>query len=307
MAAKWGARLNVRLRADLILLLTAAIWGSAFIFQRISAAESGVLLYNGSRFLLGALVVLPLAYRGWRNRTTRLRRVDLPWVGLTGLLLLAGSGFQQWGIRYTTASNAGFVTGLTVALVPLFVALIGRGWPRPVGFFAAGLAMLGLFLLSTEGRLTMLSYGDTLVFLSTFVWAWHVILVGDLLRRMDVYQLAAGQFVVCGLASLAGGLLFEADRVVYLMPHLTSILYTGVVSVGIGYTLQLVGQRHAPPVDAIIILSGESVFAALFGWLLLHEQLSAIQLLGCVLILGGALLSQMALLFRSNPMHVETA
>jgi drug/metabolite transporter (DMT)-like permease len=282
-----------RIKADLTLLTVSLIWGSAFVVQRIAALEVGVFIFNGLRFLLAALVLLPFARLGV------LRRKDSPgargatrWgVVLTGMALFCGSAFQQAGLQYTTAGNAGFITGLYVVLIPLFMALGWRQRPRPVILLAALLAAAGLFLLSTGGEMR-LSLGDALVLVSAVFWALHVILVGQLVGSVDVMPLAIGQYVVCGIANLASGLVLEPGGFSNLAGSWWVVVYTGVISVGLGYTLQVVGQRVAPPADAAIILSMEAVFAAFSGWLFLGEMLTPSQLLGCGIILGGMLLAQ---------------
>ena len=276
-----------RARADLALLLVALIWGSAFVAQRAIAGEIGVLFFNGARFLIGALVVAPLA----RNHRSRLATSEKLGALLAGILLFGGAAFQQFGLRYTTAGNAGFVTGLYVVIIPLLLAIGLRRWPRPAIWAASLLAAAGLFLLSTGGRLA-LALGDSLEFAGAVFFAVHVILIGFLVKRIQAFQLVAIQYLVCGLLSLVSGLLLEANTWTGLAPAWWSIVYTGVFSVGLGYTLQAIGQRVAPPADAAIILSMEAVFAALFGWLLLGEMLSAIQLLGGGLMLVAMLLAQ---------------
>ena len=276
-----------RARADLALLLVALIWGSAFVAQRAIAGEIGVLFFNGARFLIGALVVAPLT----RNHRSRLATSEILGAFLAGILLFGGAAFQQFGLRYTTAGNAGFVTGLYVVIIPLLLAIGLRRWPRPAIWAASLLAAAGLFLLSTGGRLA-LALGDSLEFAGAVFFAVHVILIGFLVKRIQAFQLVAIQYLVCGLLSLVSGLLLEANTWTGLAPAWWSIVYTGVFSVGLGYTLQAIGQRVAPPADAAIILSMEAVFAALFGWLLLGEMLSAIQLLGGGLMLVAMLLAQ---------------
>jgi drug/metabolite transporter (DMT)-like permease len=276
-----------RLRADLTLLVVAVVWGSAFVVCRLAAAQTGSFLYNGARFLVGALTLLPLAW----TRLRGLSRVEV-WGGmLAGILLCVGAGLQQTGLRFTTAGKAGFITGLYVVLVPLFLALVWRQWPRWSTWAASLLAAAGLFLLSAVERLA-LAPGDGLELAGAVFWALHVILIGRLAQRVDVLRLALAQYLVCGLLSLMAGLVIKSPAAPGLASVWWAVLYTGVFSVGLGYTLQVVGQQHAPAADAAIILSGEAVFAALSGWLVLGEQLAPWQLLGCALMLSGMLLAQ---------------
>lgn len=275
------------------LLLAAAIWGSAFVAQRLAAAEIGVMVFNGLRFGLAALALLPLYLWGSRTQRSSLwpdarERQGVFWAGG---LLFAGAALQQLGLRYTTAGNAGFITGLYVVLIPLILALATRRWPSLETLLAAGLAAGGLFLLSTGGQFR-LALGDALEVGGAFMWALHVILIGSLSRRLALLKLAIGQYLVCAVFSLAVGLVLEAHTLAAVPGAAWAILYTGLLSVGLGYTLQVYGQRQAPPADAAVLMSGEAVFAALSGWIFLDERLSALQILGCGLMLAAMLLAQ---------------
>ena len=254
---------------------------------RLAAAQTGSFLYNGARFLLGALTLLPFV----AVRLRGLVRVEVWGGALAGVLLFAASGLLQIGLQFTTAGKAGFITGLYVVLVPLFLALVWRQWPRGSTWVASISAAVGLFLLSTVEHLA-LAPGDGLELGGTVFWALHVILIGRLAPRVDVLRLALMQYLVCGLLSLAAGLMFESSTAPGLVSAWWAVLYTGVFSVGLGYTLQVVGQQRAPAADASVILSGEAVFAALAGWLVLGERLAPWQLLGCALMLAGMILAQ---------------
>jgi drug/metabolite transporter (DMT)-like permease len=289
------------LRADGILLLVAIIWGSAFSAQRVASAHLGSFLYNGIRFLLGALVLLPLL-RGRGHRWTGVPRRE--WLGglLAGVLLAAASALQQAGLRYTTAGKAGFITGLYVVLVPLILAIVWRQPPRWPSAVASLLAAAGLYMLSGTGSLA-LGVGDSLELGGALLWALHVILIDRLAGRVNAMRLAAIQFAACGLISTALGLVWEGDTLGGLSAAWWAILYGGLISVGIGYTLQVVAQRVAPATDAAILMSLESVFAALFGWLTLGETLSGPQMIGCVLMLVGMLVAQISVPARAGPVR----
>ncbi len=279
--------LGERLKADLTLLAAALVWGSAFAACRVAAEQLGPFVYNGLRFMLGALTLLPFVGRRLRN----LSRFELWGGALAGTLLFGGSTLQQKGLQFTTAGKAGFITGLYVVWVPLFLALVWRQWPRGSSWVASLLAALGLYLLSAVEQL-VLSPGDALELAGAVVWALHVITISRLAQRVDVLRLAWVQCVICAALSLAFGMRLESHTLVKLVDVWWAIAYTGVFSVGVGYTLQMLGQRHAPPADASVILSTEAVFAALAGWLLLGETLTAWQLLGCGLMLAGMVLAQ---------------
>ena len=286
--------------ANALMLLVALIWGTTFVAQQLGMAHVGPLTYTGVRFLLGALFVLPLALREYgrlQARGVRLDRADwFSWCGL-GVLLFLGAVFQQIGIMGTTVSNAGFLTALYVPLVPILAWLIDRQaphasvWPASIGSF------IGTFMLS-GGRFDTLTVGDYWVIASTVFWAAHVLWVGRVAARKGVpVMVAVTQFVVCGVLSMLVALFTEEialDGIVAAMP---AILYGGLLSVGIAYTLQVVAQRHAPATDAAILLSSEILFAAMAGALYLGERLSFIQLMGGVVIFVCILAVQLAPMF----------
>jgi drug/metabolite transporter (DMT)-like permease len=299
-----------QLRASLILLAVAVIWGSAFVAQRTGMERIGPFTFNGVRFVLGSVVLLP--FLGWR-RMRGLAGVDPPpfppceggeWRSgaLLGLLLFAGASFQQTGLVYTTAGKAGFITGLYVVLVPLLSVLVWRvriGWSAWLG---AGLAVVGLFLLSAQdlkGEFR-LAPGDGWVLAGAFAWALHVIAVGRVVPGRDPLRLAMVQYGVCALLCLIVAVALERMAWADVLLAKWPVLYAGVFSTGLAYTGQVVAQRHAASTHAALILSLESVFAALFGWLLLGEVLTARQLLGCGLMLAGMLLAQITSLARST-------
>jgi drug/metabolite transporter (DMT)-like permease len=298
-----------RITADLILLGVAMIWGSAFVVQRIAAQEVGVLSFNGLRFLVGALVILPfVGSSAVRKRndvdlyaSTRegMQGKSLGGILLAGIVLTCGATFQQAGLQGTTAGNAGFITGLYVVLIPIFLAIFWNRKPSLVIWVAAFLSVIGLFLLSTAGVMRI-NRGDTLVLISAVFWALHVIIVDRVVRRVNVLHLAAGQYLVCGLTSLMMGLLVEPQGLRPVLENWWVVAYTGVLSVGLGYTLQAAGQLLAPPADAAIILSLEAVFAAISGWLFIDESLTPVQAAGCGIMLLGMLLAQSRVILSRN-------
>ena len=276
-----------RVLADLALLLVAMIWGSAFSAQRVAAAHLGPLLYNGLRFLIAVVALLLMVRSNWRAITW------WEWRGgvLAGVLLAAASALQQAGLQYTTAGKAGFITRLYVVLVPLLLALFWRQRAHWTAWLASSVATVGLFLLSAHGEWT-LAVGDALELAGAVLWALHVILIGRLARRADTLRLSVVQYLVCGVLTTGLGLALEHNTLRGLSVAWWAVAYGGVISVGLGYTLQVLGQKIAPATDAAVILSTESVFAALFGWLFLKESLSGQQIVGCGLMLAGMLLAQ---------------
>jgi drug/metabolite transporter (DMT)-like permease len=286
-----------RLVSDAALVFVAIVWGFAFVAQRIAAPQIGVFLFNAARFLLGALALTILAagVKPQQLRFSTFSRSIQTGIIMAGILLAAGSAFQQAGLRYTTAANAGFITGLYVVLIPIMLVVVFRKTMEMRIWIAAFMATLGMFLLSTNG-LMQVNPGDLLVLLGAIFWAMHVILIGNLVQKVNVLPLAIGQYLVCGLLNLAIGLGWEAATIPALLSAWWTVVYTGLISVGLGYTLQIVGQRHAPPADAAIILSLEAVFAAVGGWIFLSESLSWLQIAGCLLMLGGMLAAQLDLI-----------
>lgn len=283
----------MRLKADLILFLTALIWGSAFTAQRVAGQQGVVYLFNGMRFLLGALVLLPVAARANRSKRILLgiSRAQWLWMGVAGLVLFVGATLQQIGLQYTTAGNASFLTSLYVVFVP-FVLFIGWGErPRWQALAAVGLAGGGAYLLSAGGRLEV-QRGDALELLGAVFWALHVVILGKFASRYDAVIFSIGHFLVSAALNLVAGPLLEQSAVSAPWALTGAILYTGIFSVGMGYTLQVWAQRHTPPTDAALILSLEAVFGALFGFLLLGERLTLTQTLGCLLVFAGVLLTQ---------------
>ncbi len=296
-----------RIRADLILLAVAAIWGSAFVAQRAGNEQVGPFTFNAVRFLVGGLVLLPmLAWQRVRSKRTpdsAVPQKSSPWRGgaLLGLILFGGASFQQLGLVTTTAGKGGFITGLYVVIVPLLLALFWRARIKWSNWVGALLAVAGLFLLSIGiGEELELNSGDGWVLLGSFMWAFHVIAMGRIAPRHDPVRLALTQYVVCALLCTVSAAVLEWGMWDGILEAAPSILYAGVLSTGLAYTGQIVGQRHAPPADAAIIMSMEAVFAALCGWLLLGETLAAWQVAGCALMLGGMLLAQISSLALSR-------
>jgi len=282
------------LSSDAILLVAALIWGFAFVAQRVGMAYIGPFLFNGVRFALGCLVLLPFLRSRGNTAGDPGSRNGKGIVGgslLAGLLLFGGASLQQVGIVYTTAGKAGFITGLYVVMVP-FLGLFWGQRTHAGTWAGALLAAAGLYFLSiTEGL--VMARGDFLVFLGALFFAGHVLVIGWLSPRMDSIRLAVIQFAACSVLSLAVAAFTEPIVLENLRGAVPAILYGGVLSVGVAYTLQVVGQRKAPPAHAAILLSLESAFAALGGWLLLDEILSLRQFAGCALMLAGMLLSQL--------------
>lgn len=285
-------------RADALLLLTATIWGFAFVAQRVGMAYVGPFTFNAVRFALGSLSLVPLLFVLDRraNKAQQLlpstgAATRLAGGGLAGLFLFAGASLQQVGLVYTTAGNAGFITGLYVVIVPI-MGLALRQQTNTGTWLGAFLAAAGLYFLSINAQFTI-AWGDLLVLIGAFFWAAHVLIIGWLSPRMDALKLAITQFAACSLLSLMTALAIETMTWEGLRQAAMPILYGGLGSVGVAYTLQVVAQKDAPPAHAAIFLSLEAVFAVMGGVLLLGEVLTPRALFGCSLMLSGMMLSQL--------------
>ncbi len=280
-------------RADALMLVTAIIWGSGFVAQRVGMDHMGPFAFNGIRFALGTLVLLPLIkFRQHRPKLSAKHTQSFLWGGgIAGCVLFIAATLQQIGLVYTTAGKAGFITGLYVIFVALMAWL--RGYKPDAGsWLGAALACAGLYFLSVTENLTF-APGDLWVLIGAIFWAAHVIILSWLAPKMDGLRLACTQFAVCSFLSLLAAAVFETNTLFGLKAALIPILYGGFMSVGVGYTLQVIAQKDAPPVHAAIILSLEAVFGAVAGWLVLDEALSFRAFIGCALMLTGILTAQL--------------
>lgn len=280
------------LRADILMLITATIWGAAFVAQRLGMDAVGPFLYTGLRFSLGALILLPLLLILPRPAVKQpLNRGMLLGGLLMGLALSLGINLQQVGLLFTTVTNSGFITGLYVIIVPLLGLFLGHRTGMGT-WLGASLAVVGMFLLSV-GEGFHVASGDWLQLAGACVWGVHVLLVGYFASRYDPIRLSILQFGVCAVVSLVLAVVFEEISVGAIIQAGPAILYGGVIAVAIGYTLQVVAQRHAIASHAAIILSLEAVFAAIAGALLLDESLHARGYMGCALMFAGMLVAQL--------------
>ncbi len=285
-------------KSDVLLLTTAIIWGFAFVAQRIGMDYVGPFTFNGIRFAIGGLSLLPLVLisRGTPAATQKILppagwKTILLGGGALGLALFAGASLQQIGLVYTTAGKAGFITGLYVIIVPI-LGLVWRQQPKIGTWIGAFVAAIGLYFLSVTEQFTI-ELGDLLVLIGAFFWAAHVLIVGWLSPRINPLKLAFSQYLACSVLSLIAAVIMEDISMRSIFQAAIPILYGGLLSVGIAYTLQVVAQRDAHPAHAAILLSLEAVFAAMGGWLILGEIISARGLFGCGLMLAGMLLSQL--------------
>ncbi len=289
-----------RARANLILLFVALVWGSAFVAQALGMQSLGPFAFTGLRFALGAAIVAPLAWREWHELRRRRRQPgkrDGLHIALLGTLLFLGAAMQQIGMLTTTVTNAGFLTALYIPLVPVFAWLAFRQLPHWTVWISAAGCVVGTWLL-TGGQigaaLPALKSGDWWVIGSSVPWAVHVLLVGRAANRLQGAMLvASGQFAMCSVLASITAAATEPVTWVGIHGALGAIVYTGVLSVGLGFTLQVVAQRHARAADSAIVLSSETVFAALFGAVFMGDRLGPASAMGCALILACVLMVQL--------------
>ncbi len=285
------------LRANLLLLLTAMIWGAAFVAQRVGMEHIGPFTFNGSRSILAALALLPVT--AWMDRrgvsrppkTPAEKRTLLLGGALCGLCLFGGSTLQQWGLVYTTAGKGGFITALYVVLVPLASILLGKR-VRPLIWLCVALAAAGLYLLCMAESLS-LGKGDLLVMLCAVCFCAHILVIDRFSPRTDGLRLSLIQFVVCGGLSILCALCFEKVDWAALAQCLVPILYAGILSGGAGYTLQILAQKDTDPTVASMLMCLESVFSVLFGMLLLGERMTGRETLGCLMMFAAIILCQL--------------
>ncbi|MGE5624651.1 MAG: DMT family transporter [Bacillota bacterium] len=280
-----------RLRADLLLLLTAFIWGTAFIAQKDANQSMGPVTFVGARFLLSALALIPLAIYEWRHAGAPLSRRDWRQATGVGLCLASGACLQQLGLVTTTATNGGFLTALYVVIVPFLLWGMIRRRPRVLVIAACGISILGAWLLADNGEAKHWSFGDLLVTLADVAWALAIVLIGLFQERTHrPFFLSFMQYAITAVLALPAGLAFEPVSLPGLSAALPAILYAGLLSGGVAYTLQIVAQKHTPPAEAALIMCLESVFAALAGAVMLKERLTLPAAVGCALILLGVVM-----------------
>jgi len=277
-----------RLRADLLLLLTAFIWGTAFVAQKYANGSMPPITFVGARFFLSALALMPLALYEARRTKTPLSRKDWLQAAIIGLCLFAGSCLQQVGLVTTSATNAGFLTALYVVIVPFMVWLLTRQRPRLLVLAACAISLAGAWLLADNGQAKHLVLGDVLVVVSDLAWALAITMIGIFMQRSHrAFFLSFVQYTITAVLALAAGFIFERVSLAGVAPALPAILYAGLLSGAVAYTLGSIAQRHTPAAEAALIMCLESVFAAIAGAVMLHERLTPLATVGCGLILLG--------------------
>lgn len=276
--------------ATALLLICTMFWGFAFIAQKSAMDSMGPLSFAGVRYLLGGLLVLPLAFYERRRKPIALTRIHWLFIAAMSTVFFLGSWLQQAGLATTTATNGGFLTGLYVFFVPLLGYVLFRTRPHPVIFIGVPMALIGIYYLN-GGGLDSFNSGDWLIVGSAVFWALHVILLGHVARLTGLpVFVSAISFLFAGFVASAIALGTEAPTLEAISAGWIEIVYAAVLSTAIGFTFQAIGQQHVPPANAAIILSAESLFAAIGGALILGERLPMIGYAGATLIFAAILL-----------------
>ena len=292
---------NQTVKSNLFLLLTAAIWGLAFVAQRIGAQYIGTFAFNGIRFALGSLSLVPLLFYSAKKSGPEVKS-DFSQVFKAGIIagtvLFIASSFQQIGLTETSAGKAAFITGLYMVIVPL-LGIFSKQRIAIFTWIGVAVATVGLYFLSVTENFTIVK-ADLLELSGAFFWALHILLIDRYIKRIDLLRLSFSQFLTCSVLSLAVAFCTENITLLSIQQASIPILYGGILSVGVAYTLQALGQKHAKPSHAAIILSLESVFAAVGGLIILGEKLGARGYLGCLLMLTGMVLSQVQNFGKTN-------
>lgn len=275
--------------AQILLLSVALVWGGGFIAQRLAMQAMGPHTFNFIRFGIGCIVLLPLLYL----RRVKFSKTLLLNGSVLGGLLFLGAATQQIGMQYTTAGKGGFITSLYIILVPLLGRLLFHERVTNFAWMGSFLSLVGLYLLAVQGDFS-LALGDMWVLACAFVFALHVLAIGRFAANFEPVSLAFVQYVVTIVCSLPLAYATEPINITGILSAWPTYFYAGVISIGFGYTAQVFAQRYTGATESGIILSLESVFAALFGILLLQENMSRVQYFGCGLMLFGTILAQLS-------------
>lgn len=288
------------IKSSFLLFLAAVIWGAAFVAQSVGMEYMGPLTFNASRFIIGGIVLLPFVFVQERRtlqdvetKEERRRHYKVTLIGglCCGIAICIASTFQQFGMLYTSVGKAGFITALYIVLVPIF-GLFLKKKPSKMVWLCAVLAVVGLYLLCINETLT-LNFGDILVFCCAFVFTIHIMVIDYFSPKANGVTLSCIQFLFSGIVSLVFAFLFETPQISAVVSGIVPVLYAGVMSCGVAYTLQIIGQKHVEPAIASLILSLESVVSVLAGWMILHEVLSAKEIFGCLLMFVAVIMVQL--------------
>jgi len=305
--------MSKRAKSNLLILLAAFIWGTAFLAQK-EGGSIGTFTFNGIRFIIGGLFLLPVIKirDAKRARDTSIKAAaadgapedDMPdladynWnrtvlIGgmILGVILFAASSVQQYGIQFTTLGKAGFITALYSVLVPVLSVFIGKK-VRWLTWIGVALGVAGLYLLSMYGETLSLSYGDAFMLASAFLFALQIMVIDHFSPKTDGVKLSCVEFFTVGAVSMPLMFIFESPDIAEILSAWIPVIYAGVLSSGVAYTLQIVGQKYAEPTQAALIMCLESVFSLLTGFVVLGERLAVHEYAGVLLIFAAIVLSQ---------------
>ena len=291
---------TVPVRNSLLLLLTATIWGIAFVAQSVSMDYIGGFTFNSIRSLIGSLTLLPVilllskpksAEEKNRPQTSSNQKILITGGICCGIILCLASNFQQFGIKYTTVGKAGFITALYIVLVPIFGIFLKKKAGVRI-WISVAISVAGLYLLCITDKL-VLAKGDILVLLCAVIFTIHILVIDYFSPKADGVRIACTQFFITGVLSAIPMFLFETPRLSDIFAAAVPVLYAGVLSSGVAYTLQIVAQKDADPTVASLILSLESVFSVLGGWVILGQKLSIREIAGCILMFSAIILAQL--------------
>jgi len=277
----------MRLKADLLLFMVAIIWGTAFVAQGIAGQYGVAYLFNGVSFMLAGLILIPFVPRG-----TKISKDQWKWMLIAGVILCIATAMQQVGMLFTKVANASFLTSLYAVFTPFLLWIGFRERPHWIDLIAVSMAGIGAFMLSTAGQFQVQA-GDSIELIGSLFWALHFVVLGKYASKFESISFASGHFIISGFINFVIGLFVEDVSILSALPLIGAILYRATLSIGIGYTLQVWGQKHTPPTDAALILSLEGVFAVFAAWFALKQTLLPIQIIGCVVIFLAVLISQL--------------
>ena len=284
------------MKNNILLVLTALIWGCAFVAQSVGMDYVGPFTFNMARFLIGAIVLLPVIWFMDCQRKTGAEKgagqKTLIIGGICcGIALAVASTLQQWGILFTTVGKAGFITAMYIVIVPLLGIFIGKK-VRPLIIGCVAIAVVGFYFLCMTESLR-LGLGDFLVLLCAIAFSIHILVIDHFSPKVDGVKMSAIQFLTAAIISAVPTLLWEQPVFTEILQAWQPVLYAGVMSCGVAYTLQIIAQKNADPTVASLLLSLESVFSVLAGWVLLGQGLSLKEMFGCVLIFCAIILAQL--------------
>ena len=282
------------LKGNLILMLTAVIWGVSFVSQRVGMEYIKPNTFNGIRTMIGVLILIPFIFvrdKAGKSRPCDKKKLIIGGI-ICGALLCAAGTLQTWGMVYTTSGKSGFITAMYMIFVPIIGLFAGKKI-RAVTAAGVVLAVAGMYMLSIGGTDLIINRGDVITLVCAFIFAFHIMAIDRFSSEVDCVKLAWLQFFVCGTINIILMLLFEHPDWELVRSCSVPILYSGIMSCGVAYTLQIVGQQYAEPTTSSIILSLESVFAALAGWVLLNETLTFREVLGCILMFVAIIIVQL--------------